>query len=133
MLTDTFSSATKLPNRLVTLRTSMLTWGPLHREGRCRAGWSVSSLPVLRPQQRDDDNADDRCRREQERDRVRRVLVEVLVLLLDHEGGRLGLSDDVARHDLDRPELTERTSQAQYDAVDDGPPDRRQGDSTKRL
>src|SRR5687768_13253521 len=108
MLTDTFSSATKLPNRLVTLRTSMLTWGPLGREGRCSACGSVQSLPILRPQQRYDDNADDRCRREQERDRVRRVLVEVLVLLLDHEGRCLGLSDDVARHDLDGAELAQR-------------------------
>ena len=34
---------------------------------------------------------------------------EVLVLLLDHEGGGLGLAGDVAGHDLDRAELTERT------------------------
>ena len=56
---------------------------------------------------------------------VRVLLLEVLVLLLDDQGGGLGLADDVARDDLDRAELAERPGQAEHDAVDDRPLDAR--------
>src|SRR3954468_22576213 len=112
---------------------SMLNWSS---PGRCALRTVLSGeslLVLLRPEERDQDDAEHRDRRQQERDGVCRALLEVLVLLLHDLCGGLCLTDDVAGHDLDRPELTEGSSEAQHDAVHDGPLDARQGDATERL
>ena len=112
------SSATKSPNFLVTPVTLI----------------SYMSLSLLlRAEDRHDDQAGHGGEGEQGGECVRRLLLEVLVGLLDGEGGRLGLADDVAGDDLDRAELTERAGQAEHDAVDDGPLDAGQRDPPERL
>ena len=95
---------------------------------------TTCSSSSLRADDRHDDDArrtDDGARRND--GRVGRLLLEVLVLLLDHQRGGLGLAVDVARHDLHGAELAERAGQAEHHAVDDGPLDRRQGDPPERL
>src|SRR3712207_1558780 len=87
IVTFTSSSATKSPNRLVTPVMSMLMWFSLLRS-------RISGF-LLRTQRRHDDQAGDAHEDEEECDRVGRVLREVLVLLLDHQGGGLGLAADV--------------------------------------
>ena len=70
---------------------------------------------------------------QQERGGVGASLVEVQVLLLDHERGGAGVAQDVARHDLHGAELAERARQAEDDAVDDAPLDGRERDAPERL
>ena len=78
METLTSSRATKSPNFLVTPVMSMLMiCSQFSVLGR-------SSATITRQAMLDED--------EEEGDGVRLVLGEVLVLLLDHEGGRLGLA-----------------------------------------
>src|SRR5688500_9357320 len=115
MLRVTSSSATKSPKFLLTLRIS------------------IPIGVLLRSEHGDDDERRHRDRGEQEAGRIRRPLLEVLVLLLDDEGRRLGLLGDVAGDDLDRAELTRRPGQAEHDAVHEGPADRRQRDAQERL
>src|SRR3954452_23987944 len=124
MVRLTSSSATKSPKRLPMPAISILIgWSS---PGSCAKQMvlSAGSLVVfLRPQERDEDDAENRHRGEHERHGVRRALIEVLVLLLHHLRGRLGLTDHVAGHDLHGSELTQRPGKAQHDAVHDGPLD----------
>ena len=76
---------------------------------------------------------EDRQDREQDRRRVGARDVEVVVLVLDEEGERLGLARDLARDDRDRAELAERAGGGEDDAVGDAPADRRQGDLPEGL
>ena len=76
-----------------------------------------------------------RCSGEHERRRRRRVaLLRSSGTLLDEQRGRLRLRRSMLPDTtLHRAELAERAGQAEHDAVDERPPDRRQGDPPERL
>ena len=69
-----------------------------------------------------------------DRDQQDRCLVsarfELFGSLVDEERDGLGLPNDVAGHDLDRPELPDRSSQAEHNAIRKRPLDRRQRDAS---
>src|SRR5687767_9619439 len=82
-VTETSSRATKSPNFLVTLVTSMLMVCSF------RSGAARRSVGLLGTEEGDDDQTRDADRDEQERGGVRRLLLEVLVLRLHHQRGGL--------------------------------------------
>src|SRR5918998_526882 len=88
--TVTSSRATKSPNLLVTPVTSILMWKSFSLVSGC----GVSGV-LLGAEEGDDDQARDAHEDQQERRGVRRLLLEVLVLRLDDERGRLGAPGDV--------------------------------------
>lgn len=107
-----------------------MTWVSERRAGGA-AGAGAGG--VVGAQERHGDDARDGHRREEERDGVGGALLEVLVPLLDEQRGRLRAALEVAGDDLDRAELAEGAREGEHDPVDDGPPDRRQGDAPERL
>ncbi len=141
--TETSSSATKSPKVLRTSRISMLMRRPPWGGGAggpegageiaVRGAAGPGAGGVVGAQERHGDDARHGHRREEERDGVGGALLEVLVPLLDEQRGRLRAALEVAGDDLDRAELAEGAREREHDAVDDGPPDRRQGDAPERL
>src|SRR5215471_20225565 len=78
------------------------------------------------------DDANHRDRYQQDRCLVG-ARFELFGSLVDEKRDRLGLPDDVAGYDLDRPELADRPSQAEHDTIRERPLDRRQRDAPERL
>src|SRR5215210_6253436 len=110
---ETLSSATKLPNRLVipwtAIATGLLPSEEAHREQRqhCQEG-------------------------KHDRRSVRSDLIERLEALLDVKRQRLGPSRQSPRHDRDGAELAERPGGRQHHAVRDPPADRGQRHAPER-
>src|SRR5829696_8658881 len=117
--TLTSSRATKSPNRLEMFRA----WIP--------TTWFL--CPLLRPQDRDHDDAQDRHRDHDEANGVSPLLIKIVVALGRQQRHGLCGTEHIARDHPDGPELAQRSGQGEHDPVRQGPAHTRQGETPEAL